>query len=562
MVKKGFLLLFSLLSIFVVLAIIAQSAEAATNQCNGSGILVGPVYLNTINVSDPDYYSLGGFKIAVRVEQITPTAGVEPGYFFANSTDSCGTGCIRAPAFCVSIINSQGKSLADSTNRVRVVLPSETLIDGTYFKGLLRTNTTDPGGTITLRESSEYIKTVEADLNKPSTELGEIHYSWNPPSNLISNPTLTANPTVVLVNEPKDVYLTMNLGSRLTNRYDFVIQNPSASFKGVGQIVCQAPQNRLNPQCVIRTDRSPPEWFKNISINTTTDALTGQSSTVAILVIQNANTLPEETYRPELTPVGLPQVSTSFEVTSKVSTLNDVKPVLVPSTLDTKATSNAKIEIHLENGTSDFYYAYPKPEFKWQIQLSPPEYSAFRYITLPNTVDTKNSATFQLTPQGLLPNPSDSQGYKIEVKDTSGNLRGVAYLKVTGTRDSPPPRNTGGDPVKCKTGDPKCTSAAGIPCTNGILTAIGCVPTDPAELVKGLMKLFAGAGGAIALLLMAFGAIQMITSQGSPEGIKAGQERFTSAALGLLFIIFSVLLLEIIGVNILGLDQFGIGFNR
>ncbi|KKR82780.1 MAG: hypothetical protein UU29_C0009G0051 [Candidatus Daviesbacteria bacterium GW2011_GWA2_40_9] len=523
MVKKGFLLLFSLLSIFVVLAIIAQSAEAATNQCNGSGILVGPVYLNTINVSDPDYYSLGGFKIAVRVEQITPTAGVEPGYFFANSTDSCGTGCIRAPAFCVSIINSQGKSLADSTNRVRVVLPSETLIDGTYFKGLLRTNTTDPGGTITLRESSEYIKTVEADLNKPSTELGEIHYSWNPPSNLISNPTLTANPTVVLVNEPKDVYLTMNLGSRLTNRYDFVIQNPSASFKGVGQIVCQAPQNRLNPQCVIRTDRSPPEWFKNISINTTTDALTGQSSTVAILVIQNANTLPEETYRPELTPVGLPQVSTSFEVTSKVSTLNDVKPVLVPSTLDTKATSNAKIEIHLENGTSDFYYAYPKPE---------------------------------------LPNPSDSQGYKIEVKDTSGNLRGVAYLKVTGTRDSPPPRNTGGDPVKCKTGDPKCTSAAGIPCTNGILTAIGCVPTDPAELVKGLMKLFAGAGGAIALLLMAFGAIQMITSQGSPEGIKAGQERFTSAALGLLFIIFSVLLLEIIGVNILGLDQFGIGFNR
>ncbi|MDO8498580.1 MAG: pilin [bacterium] len=114
-----------------------------------------------------------------------------------------------------------------------------------------------------------------------------------------------------------------------------------------------------------------------------------------------------------------------------------------------------------------------------------------------------------------------------------------------------------------------CTSAGGIFCdpknngtitgnpnSGGGLTAIGCVPTEPVELIKGLMKFASQIGGGIALLLMAFGALGMLTSAGNPEGIKAGQERFRDAAIGLLFIIFSVLLLQIIGYDILQLPGF------
>lgn len=89
-----------------------------------------------------------------------------------------------------------------------------------------------------------------------------------------------------------------------------------------------------------------------------------------------------------------------------------------------------------------------------------------------------------------------------------------------------------------------------------IKTAIGCISTDPVGLVKDFFKLAVGIGGGIALLLMIAGAFQMIASAGNPESIKEGKERFTNAIIGLLFVVFSILLLRIIGVDILGLGQF------
>ena len=107
--------------------------------------------------------------------------------------------------------------------------------------------------------------------------------------------------------------------------------------------------------------------------------------------------------------------------------------------------------------------------------------------------------------------------------------------------------------------DPKtCTSGKGLRCGGGegILTAIGCVPTKPQALVEGLLKYGTVAAGAIAFLLMILGALQMITAEGNPESIKHAQERFYSAIIGLLLIIFSVLLMQVIGVDLLGLPGF------
>jgi hypothetical protein len=90
----------------------------------------------------------------------------------------------------------------------------------------------------------------------------------------------------------------------------------------------------------------------------------------------------------------------------------------------------------------------------------------------------------------------------------------------------------------------------------GVLTAIGCVPTEPKALIQGLVKIAVGAGGGIALLLMVWGAFQMITSAGNPETLKKGKDTFTSAIVGLLFAIFSILILQIIGVQILAIPGF------
>lgn len=105
----------------------------------------------------------------------------------------------------------------------------------------------------------------------------------------------------------------------------------------------------------------------------------------------------------------------------------------------------------------------------------------------------------------------------------------------------------------------KCSSAAGqqrLGCP-GIITAIGCVDTSPTGFIKNLLTFIIGISGGLAFLMMLLGAFQMLTSAGNPDTLNAGRERLTSAAIGLLFVIFSMLLLQIIGFGILNLPGFG-----
>ena len=86
-----------------------------------------------------------------------------------------------------------------------------------------------------------------------------------------------------------------------------------------------------------------------------------------------------------------------------------------------------------------------------------------------------------------------------------------------------------------------------------VWTALGCIPADPKELIKRIFPYLLGIGGTIAFGFIIFGGIQVMTSSGDPEKIKGGKELITSALTGLVFIILSLFLLKLIGVDILGL---------
>jgi hypothetical protein len=87
-------------------------------------------------------------------------------------------------------------------------------------------------------------------------------------------------------------------------------------------------------------------------------------------------------------------------------------------------------------------------------------------------------------------------------------------------------------------------------------TAIGCIPTSPNGFIQKILPFAMGLGGGIAFLLMLFGGLQIMLSAGNPEKLNAGRELVTSAIVGLLLIIFSVFLLKLIGVDILGISGF------
>lgn len=93
---------------------------------------------------------------------------------------------------------------------------------------------------------------------------------------------------------------------------------------------------------------------------------------------------------------------------------------------------------------------------------------------------------------------------------------------------------------------------------DGIQTALGCIPTkDTTQFVAWILRFAIGIGGGIGFLLIIFGAIKVLTSAGNPESLKAGQELITSALIGLIFIIFSLFLLKLIGVDLLKIPGFG-----
>lgn len=95
-----------------------------------------------------------------------------------------------------------------------------------------------------------------------------------------------------------------------------------------------------------------------------------------------------------------------------------------------------------------------------------------------------------------------------------------------------------------------------------INTAIGCVPVGNTTVFMGWILGWAiGLGGGIAFLLIVYASFMIMTSQGVPDRLKAGQELLTSAISGLVMLIFSVFILKFIGIDILGIGEFGFGFS-
>ena len=94
-------------------------------------------------------------------------------------------------------------------------------------------------------------------------------------------------------------------------------------------------------------------------------------------------------------------------------------------------------------------------------------------------------------------------------------------------------------------------------CGDGYLkTALGCIPYNRDAFTSALLAFVVGIAGAIALVIMLIATVQIMTAGGNAEQLQKGKELFTSAIIGLLFLIFSVSLLRIIAGDIINLPGF------
>jgi len=89
-------------------------------------------------------------------------------------------------------------------------------------------------------------------------------------------------------------------------------------------------------------------------------------------------------------------------------------------------------------------------------------------------------------------------------------------------------------------------------------TAIGTIDIDPEGFTQSILRLLLGLSGGILLILIIINGYKIMTSQGDPEKIKDAREGIIAAIAGILLIIFSLSILQLITVDIIGIP----GFNK
>ncbi len=89
---------------------------------------------------------------------------------------------------------------------------------------------------------------------------------------------------------------------------------------------------------------------------------------------------------------------------------------------------------------------------------------------------------------------------------------------------------------------------------DGVQTAIGCIPINVLDrLTSFFLVWLLGIGGGFTFFMFLLAGFKILTSSGEPAKLTEGKSLLTSAVSGLILIIFSIFLLRVIGVNILGL---------
>ncbi len=139
-------------------------------------------------------------------------------------------------------------------------------------------------------------------------------------------------------------------------------------------------------------------------------------------------------------------------------------------------------------------------------------------------------------------------GQTLVCADANGNSAVTGNCKYQDIKANGPP------PPPCA--DKGADKSIGPKGCQSVYTAFGPIYTSPSGIVTSIFRILLGISGGVAILIIIFSGYQILASSGNPDTIQAARERMTAAIVGLLFMIFSLVILQIIGVDILQIPQF------
>lgn len=90
-----------------------------------------------------------------------------------------------------------------------------------------------------------------------------------------------------------------------------------------------------------------------------------------------------------------------------------------------------------------------------------------------------------------------------------------------------------------------------------IHTAIGCIPILIGPFMSTALRWGIGLAGGVIIIVLIIASIMIAGASGDPKKVQAGREMIMAALGGLILVVFSVLILNIIGVRILNIGDLG-----
>lgn len=130
-------------------------------------------------------------------------------------------------------------------------------------------------------------------------------------------------------------------------------------------------------------------------------------------------------------------------------------------------------------------------------------------------------------------------------------IEGTPFEYCSQLPDDPDVEDDFSDPTTQRGACAVCVGPEGPQESGKIFTALGCIDVSYEGLASDLIRLLVGISGGVALLTILAASFLLAISQGDSSKVKQAKEMITSAVVGLFFLIFSVYILEFIGVSVL-----------
>lgn len=88
-------------------------------------------------------------------------------------------------------------------------------------------------------------------------------------------------------------------------------------------------------------------------------------------------------------------------------------------------------------------------------------------------------------------------------------------------------------------------------------TPLGCISSESGAFVSTILRFTISIASGLAFLTLLWGGFQLLTAAGDPGRIESGKHTIMGAIGALLLLLFSVFLLQMIGISILGIPGLG-----